>query len=289
MNYIARSKQACITIFRFILLSVMLTSLIGCGAAAQPAATATQENTPTNPPPTSTYTPAPTNTPLPTNTPTPTDTATPLPTSTATPDMAATQAFESTQVTEQLTEEIKSQLAELGFPTDVGYLGWVQTRPSAIGLDTFGEYLYDPFAEDIVASDFVLRTDITWETEGLVMCGLMFRSEPNFEVGAQYAFVYLRISGLPAWGIDYYDEGYYKSTVTDVKFSSAIDMKNGATNNLVLAAEGNKFTVFINDERLGSFYDWSSLRSEGLFAFLASQEKGPSTCTFDNTWVWMLK
>jgi hypothetical protein len=194
-----------------------------------------------------------------------------------------------TQQAEQVMADVKSQLEEFGFPTDSGYLGWAQAAPESIPLATYGDYFYSPFAEHLVATDFVLRTDITWETEGLVMCGLMFRSEPNFKTGAQYSFIYLRISGLPAWAIEYYDDGKFVSTISDIKFSSAINMDNGATNNLVLAAEGNKFTLFINNERVGNFYDWSEQRVDGKFAFQALQEAGPSTCTFSNTWVWILE
>ena len=289
MNKILFSSKAACAISRSIVIFIIMVMVIGCGASSQPQATATQVVVPTNPPPTFTYTVAPSDTPLPTNTPVPTDTATPLPTDTATPDLQATQAFESTQAAEKFTEDVKAQLAEFGFPTDVGYLGWAQTEPEAIELNTFGDFFYTPFAEDLVASDFILRTDITWETEGLVLCGLIFRSEPNYETGAQYNFVYLRISGLPAWDIEYYDNGQFVSNITDIKFSSAINMENGATNNLTLAAEGNKFTLYVNNERLGSFYDWSTLRTDGKFAFQGSQEKGPSTCTFNNTWIWMLK
>jgi hypothetical protein len=268
---------------------IIILMTVGCGTTSQPTPTVAQQVVPTSAPPTSTNTPALTETPLPTDTPVPTDTPTPLPTDTATPDLQATQAFIATQAADQLIVDIKAQLKEFGFPTDVGHLGWAQTEPETITLSTYGDYFYTPFAEDLTASDFILRTDVTWETEGLVMCGLIFRSEPNFEKGAQYSFLYLRISGLPAWAIEYYDNGDFVSTVTDVKFSSAIDMKNGAMNNLILAAEGNKFTLFINGDRVGSFFDWSSERTDGKFAFQGTQEKGPSTCTFNNTWVWMLK
>lgn len=276
------------TVSKLLVISVMFM-IVGCGGAGQPAAVTTQETIPTSPAPTTTFTPEPTETPVPTNTPIPTDTATPPPTDTATPDLAATQAFEATRIADQLAMDIKAQLAEYNLPSDVGHLGWAQTNPETISMETYGDYFYSPFAEDLVASDFVLSTDITWETEGLVMCGLMFRSEQNFETGAQYSFLYLRISGLPAWAIEYFKNGEFVNTVSDIKFSSAIDMENGATNNLILAAEGNKFTLIINGERVGSFYDWSSRRMDGRFAFQGQQETGPSTCQFNNTWVWMLK
>ena len=279
-------KRSFFSICTILLIACMIA---GCGAINQPVATSTPENTSTSPPPSATFTLVPSNTPLPTDTPIPTDTATPEPTDTPTPDLQATQSSMETQQADLIIADIKSQLEEFGFPTESGYLGWAQVEPESIPLATFGDYFYSPFAEHLVATDFVLRTNITWETEGLVMCGLMFRSEPNFETGAQYSFIYLRISGLPAWAIEYYDNGEFVSTISDIKFSSAIDMTNGATNNLILAAEGNKFTLYINNERIGSFFDWSEMRSDGKFAFQALQEKGPSTCTFSNTWVWILE
>ena len=276
-------------IFRTVVILIILTTAAGCGTTNQPALTNTQEIIPTSPPPTATNPPPPTDTPQPTDTPVPTDTATPLPTDTPTPDLKATEAFVATRAADQLILDIKAQLKEFGFTTDKGYLGWAQTEPQTITLSTFGDYFYTPFAEDLVASDFILRTDITWKTDGLVLCGLKFRSEPNFDTGAQYSFLYERISGFPAWAIEYYKDGDFVNTISDVKFSNAINMDNGATNNLLLAAEGNKFTLFVNDQKLGSYYDWSKLRSDGRFAFQGLQEKGPSTCSFNNTWVWMLK
>ncbi len=274
---------------KLLFLLLITLSVTGCGGIGASAATVTSAPTFASPPPTSTFTPAPSNTPLPTDTPIPTDTPTPLPTNTPTPDRKATQAAEATRAYEEMSQDVKAQMEEFGFPTDSGSLAFVQEDSEQIPLTTFGDYLYAPFAEDLKPADFVLRTDITWQTDGIVMCGLMFRSEPNFDTGAQYSFLYLRISGLPAWAIEYYDNGEFVSTITEVKFSSAIDMSNGATNNLMLAAEDNKFTLIINNEKVGSFYDWSKLRQDGKFAFQAVQEKGPSTCTFDNTWVWVYK
>ena len=66
-------------------------------------------------------------------------------------------------------------------------------------------------------------------------------------------------------------------------------LENGTTNGYILVAEGEKFTVYINDQRIGSFFDFNKTRSEGYFAFTAYQESGRGSCTFDNTVVWLLK
>jgi hypothetical protein len=47
----------------------------------------------------------------------------------------------------------------------------------------------------LAASDFVLKSDITWEsTSGLVTCGFFFRSEENLDVGKQYIYEMIALS-----------------------------------------------------------------------------------------------
>jgi hypothetical protein len=240
---------------------------------------------------TSTSTPAPTNTPTPVPSDTPTATFTPAPTNTPTPDLAATEAFKATEIADVILAEVKADLEKVKVDPATGRLGWVQTEAEAIKMDTAWESLYTPFAEDLVASDFVIKTDITWEASGGMMtCGFIFRSEANFETGSQYLFQYLRLSGLPAWDIEYWKNGDpINNVIGELKFADAIKMDNGATNKFIMIVEGNKFTLHINGRRIGSFYDWSSYRAEGRFAFFGSEEAGESSCTFENTWIWLLK
>lgn len=281
------------TIYTIAILILILAVGLSTGCsmiAPQPTPTNTAVPTSTvtvTPVPTST--PTPTYTPIPTDTPTPLPTDTPTPTYTSTPDRPATQAAQATQTAEVIVSEIKAQLEKIEVPTDTGSLGWVQDYPIDISLDTYGQYHYRPFAEKLVAADFVLKTDITWDTKGLIFCGLLFRSDADFNYGSHYQFLDMRFSGLPGWAIEFFKDGRFVTSITQVKFSDAINMENGGVNTLILIAEGNKFTVFINDHRLGSYYDYSELANKGYFAFVAAQEAGPSTCTFENTWVWVLK
>jgi hypothetical protein len=200
-------------------------------------------------------------------------------------------AAKATQGAEALLSVVKEELAKIDMTTDVGKLGWMQTAPEVIKLDTAWEYDVIPFAKNLVASDFVLKTEVTWEAEGgLLICGLIFRSEADFITGNQYQLLYMRFSGLPGWDIESYKAGKFFSNVTGkIRFASAIKMDNGATNKFILIAEDNKFTVYINDQRIGSFYDDSKVRSDGRFAFYGTEEAGTSSCKFDNSWIWLLK
>lgn len=261
------------------------------------SACAGAQATPVTPEPTNTPLPSPspvppTETALPSATPTqePTDTPTPAPSATPTPDMAATAQAIATQTAEVIVAEIGEQLEAIDLSTDSGYLLWAQDEPMAIDLGGYQEWIYEPFAIGEVASDFVLKTDITWDSSGgLVTCGLFFRSEENFVQGKQYLYQMLRLSGLPAWEISYLQYDEYQKSISDIRTNGAINQESGSTNKVLLVAEGEKFTLYINDTRAGSFYDYSKSMLEGYFAYSAWQESGESTCTFENTWVWALE
>ncbi len=224
----------------------------------------------------------PTLTPTPSETPTSTNTPLPTATRTATPNLQATQLAEREQA-------IRDMLTQLDLSADDGYLGWYQTREIAIDIEGLS-WIFYPFAEDLIVGDFVLYTQMTWDTNTWPICGVWFRSDDRWEWGDQYMLRILRLSGLPAWAIEYWKDGYYVNTVTEkIRYSSFLDLDDGATNDIVLAAVGNEFKVFINGVFEGRYYDYSSKLSEGQFAFSASQDAGETTCSFDNSWVWVYK
>lgn len=265
---------------------VILTWLLtACaGAAATPTATLPPPPTNTPIPPTATSEPTATATLVPTDTPEPT------PTATATPDKTATAQFVATQTAEAVVAKVGKELEAVGLSTDTGYLLWSQEEPVGITLDSYNQSLYDPFAQDPKASDFVLKSDIKWEsTGGIAICGFMFRSEKNFEEGKQYQYRMLRLSGIPAWTIFYLQNGAFSKDVSQVRTNGAINQEQGSTNKVILIAEGEKFTLYINEVRVGTFFDYSKSMLDGYFAFLAAQESGKTTCTFSDTWVWALK
>lgn len=250
--------------------------------AVPPTATLVPTNTPE---PTNTLTPTATNTPAPTNTPIPTATNT----STPTQDLTATAAVESTKAADAAIADFKTELDKVGLKADTGNMAWSSADPVEVTLDKPGVFWYQPLGKDISVSDFIIKTDITWNATGILVCGLMFRSESNFEKGKQYLFEYLRISGLPAWDIVFLNNGYFVRNITNEKFADAIKLDNDATNTFIIAAEGDKFTVFANDKRLGTFYDYTKSAMEGYIALYGSQESGQSTCTATNTTIWALK
>ena len=119
--------------------------------------------------------------------------------------------------------------------------------------------------------------------------GAVLLSEPGIAKGKQYQFYFLRFSGLPIWYLDLYENGSnYLGTVSKEQYADAIDMTNGATNQFVVVAENEKFTIYFNGERQGRFFDNSKQRMDGTFGFMAWQESGTGSCKFENGWIWSL-
>jgi hypothetical protein len=261
--------------FSIFALLVLMVAALACGgtapqSAAEPTATLIK----------------PSDTPALTDTPIPTDTATPPP-PTATPDAAATAAVRATKSAADVLDELDELLGSTDIPYKDGHLAWKQTDTITINLKGPDNRISE-IDEDLTAGNFIFKSDVIWEASGILICGAVFRSEPNLLEGKQYQFVYLRLSGLPAWEIAVNEFGYFKNSPTDVKFSKALDLGNGATNQFVLVVQDDNFTVYINQVRQGRFFDYSKQRMDGNFGFLASQDSGNGYCEFENSWVWSL-
>ncbi len=260
--------------------SVLLCAMLG--AACNPPAAPTETATPV-PPPTETATLEPTETPVPTAT----ATATPLPTSTPTPDAKATAAAHATATVEAALGDINDILEDYGYSTKEGRLGFIHDSLS-ITVDTYGERHHVTDYPDMDFGNFVLHTDITWNTSsGLAGCYMVFRSDGDLERGRNYQFVTIRLQGLPLWGFWVFNnERGDPLDPEGLLPDGAIDDLQGSTNKIVIVAEDTKFTAYANGERLGT--QVSSKLAKGAIAFGAFQESGTTTCEFNHTWVWSL-
>ncbi len=256
------------------LFALLLIFLQGCSTlpAAQPA----------------TSTPVPTQTSMPTSTSTPLPTDTPTPVPTSTPDKTATAAAGSTAAAQTVLDELDKLLGETDIPYKNGHLEWQQVKPLLVSLKGPG-WDYVEVDENLIGKNFILKSDVTWEASGIILCNAIFRAEPDLEKGEQYKFSYLRLSGLPAWEIGVYENGRFKNSFTKTHFSDAINMDNRATNQVVIIAQDEQITLYINGIRQGRYFDYSKQRMEGVFGFSANQDSGQGSCNFKNSWVWALE
>ena len=227
----------------------------------------------------------PTNTLVPTNTQMPPDTPTAL--ATATPDVAATAAVSATESASDVMSELDRIMSDSDVPYQEGHLAWRQTDQFNIQM-TGPEFRILEIDGDLSAANFIFKADVTWEATGLLVCGAIFRSEPNLEEGKQYQFAYLRLSGLPAWSIEVHEFGKYKNSPTDTKTSNALDLRNGSTNQFILLVQDDSFTLYLNGVRQGRYFDYSNQRTSGSFGFMGYQDSGRGGCEFENAWIWSL-
>lgn len=255
--------------FPYTVIGITLLLIVACAApAAAPTATA-----------------VPTNTSAPTATPVPTETPTQVPTST--PDKTATAVVQATEAAVGVTDELESILGESDIDYEQGRLVWQQSKSMAIDL-TGPSADYLEIDDDLTAGDFIFKSDVTWNATGLLICGAMFRSEPNLAEGKQYQFLFLRFSGLPAWAIQFHEFGQFRNSPTKTQYADAIDQDNGGVNQFVLIARGEQFNVYLNQVSQGRYFDYSKQRLEGTFAFMALQDSGKGSCEFENSWIWSL-
>jgi hypothetical protein len=257
-----------------VLLSTLLLS--ACAGGAQPTEAPTAVPPTDTPVPTATQ-PPPTETPIPTLTPT------------STPDLTATAAVQATAQAESVLAELDTLLADSGVDYKSGRLIWQQTDPVDIRMT--GPQATDNFREmdgAPAADNFILRSQVTWNANGIIICGVIFRSEPDLDMGQQYQLYFYRLSGLPAYFIDLYESGSFKKTLTDARFSDQLDVSNDGVNDFVLVAQNEQFTFYLNGVRQGRYFDYAKTRSGGDFAFLAWQQSGDGSCKFENSWIWSL-
>lgn len=232
--------------------------------------------------------PAATATPEPSATPTPTDTATPEPTPsfTSTPGRAA----KATSAAQVVIDQFRAKMGDHDISMDNGHLGWVQDTPIGLNLVGGDGLEYRTLADGMEAGDFILQTDITWNALGdaVIYCGLIFRADSQFNDGEHYEF---RVSGNSrplVWEIQFWDGMEYVAT-SGRQFYDAPNQANGTTNQIIIVAEDNAFTIFINGVLQMKVNDPNNQRSDGQFGVFGSHNIGNLSCEFENTIIWVYR
>jgi hypothetical protein len=174
------------------------------------------------------------------------------------PGVTLPPGFEETQAAKPPMDpakvaDITSQLPAYGVDPQKGQVAWIQ-GPLTLEID---EYRGQKFGNDfpqVIAQDFVLQSDISWDTEyGAAGCAFVFRSDGNQSSPNQYMVWMTRLTngrvvftvfadGTIVGGKDFYAHG----------IDPAFDGSNGATNRLTVVARGYDFDIYTNGTKLGS-------------------------------------
>lgn len=229
--------------------------------------------------------PPPADTPAPTITTILTSTETPNPTST--PDRTATVAVAETAEMAAKMIDILPRLEKLGYGPESGNLIYTGESLITLTVDSYQEDKVKQIVRDPI-QDFIFQANVRWNsTSGLAGCGIMFRAEEDTERGGNYQFLIMRLSGAPAYDIEYFKYGQYQySLLPSTQFTAAIDERQDADNKLTLIVRSDSIESVINTTKGVDAFD--KKLSAGHIGLMAWQESGKTTCTFSDVWVWEL-
>ncbi|PWB55969.1 MAG: hypothetical protein C3F13_02600 [Anaerolineales bacterium] len=184
-------------------------------------------------------------------------------------DDLATQYAQATALSQDVTAQAETEQAAFAATAEAmlpvlqelplygvnpldGQVAWLH-NPFDLDLDGYMQYGYANDYPEILAGDFALAADITWDTKaGSSTCGYYFRSDGNkdkpnqFMVSiSRFANGTLTFSALVDGNITntqaFYPRGKDKS----------FDWLNGSTNRLVVVARGNLIEFFTNGIKIG--------------------------------------
>lgn len=142
---------------------------------------------------------------------------------------------------------VVAELPRYGVDPADGYVAWLH-EPRTIDLSGFGQTGFANDYPQITAADFVMASDITWNTKNSISgCGFMFRSNGDQNKPSQYMTLITRTGmGRIGWlalmdgEVSNFREYYPKDQ--DKNFS----WFNDSTNRLVVVARGDKISIYSN-------------------------------------------
>lgn len=170
----------------------------------------------------------------------------------ATQTQVSVQDLQAQQATADAARPVLAEVPFFDVDPDIGRVGWVHPGFTLEAVGPEGVAARNDFA-GVVAGDFVLSADITWNTQyGDSGCGFVVRSDGNPNVPSQYMFAMTRFAnghvgflviskGELVNGADLYPRS------KDRKFSA----DNDSTNQLTIVGRGTRFKIYTNGVLIG--------------------------------------
>jgi hypothetical protein len=147
---------------------------------------------------------------------------------------------------------ILAELPKYDVDPSAGRMGWIHP-PESLEVQGFMDYDYVNYFISVIAQDFVISADITWDAIGSESsCGFVIRSDGNENAMNTYLatisrvasghFIFLTIAkGDVVTGQDIYAYGR----------DPAFNWQNGATNRLTVVGRDNHFWIYTNGTLIG--------------------------------------
>ncbi len=186
--------------------------------------------------------------------------------------------------------DVISQLHDQGdLNTTAGKVG-VEKDTYDLTVDKAGYDQWNILDKTLKVNDFVLSAIVSWDAaDSDNECGfIMHYTAPNDDSSKStyYTMTISRAGTYQAWARDV---GGYRSAAIVKKASTAINTDDGATNQILVIGQANKFRLFVNGELAGSFSDADYKSGQvGVVGGRGTNSEG-LTCHFSHMWAYSLQ
>jgi hypothetical protein len=158
----------------------------------------------------------------------------------------------SFSATQTVAAPVIAELPLFGVDPAKGSAAWLH-KPVTVEVSGYQQYGYANDYMDVTASDFVLASDITWNTQyGSSGCGFMFRSNADKNKPDQYIVLLSRFAtGYAAFTAVAGGEPANVQVFYPKDYDKTFQWQNDTTNRLAVVAQGNKIEIFTNGVMIG--------------------------------------
>ncbi len=149
---------------------------------------------------------------------------------------------------------ILSELPKYGVDPDRGRPGWIHP-PVTIQAEGYLQYDYANQFIGVVAEDFVVSADVTWNTQfGSAGCGFVLRSDGNEEAFNQYIVTMTRGgSGRVIFATMANGEIVNAKDIFAFGLDPDFEWQNDTTNRLTVVGRGPIMQIYTNDTLISEF------------------------------------
>lgn len=158
------------------------------------------------------------------------------------------------QATLAVFTPILAELPKYGVDPARGRPGWIHP-PITVQAEGYLQYNYANQFIGVVAQDFVVSADITWNTQfGSAGCGFVLRSDGNEEAFNQYLAIATRGgSGRVIFATMANGEIVNAKDVFAYGLDPNFQWQNDTTNRLTVVARGSRMQIYTNDTLISEF------------------------------------
>ena len=262
----------------------------------------------------------------------------------ATQTESASGRSEGALATATVAAPIVAELQVYGQDPANGSVGWIH-NPLTLEVEGFQQMDFANDHMQVTAGDFVLASDITWDTQyGSNGCGFMFRSNGDQNKPSQYMVIASRIgSGRVVYTAVKDGELNNMHDFYPKDEDRSFEWENGSTNRVAIVARGTLIEIFTNNVKIGEVVttdppepfqpppaplkpldesntaamdsylqqmeeyqeivdnlqsnyqialqnnsDEPAIFDDGFLGMLILSESGRTSCTFSDTWLWLI-